>query len=281
MLLTLLSISVMGLFLTATPAPLVIHFLDVGYGDAIVLHLPEGGTVLVDGGAPERGPQVATVLRDKGVQELDYLVVTHFHKDHVGGLDPILKEFMPIYNRQKQTDKLGRILIPLLPSGVEPEIELLKAEIERRPYSIVSRGRTILASPSVRIDVLHPKALTGDANEDSLAVRVTHGRITILLGGDVGLEAQKELLHEYGSRLKADVIKIPHHGGETEESFIEAVRPQVAILTVGPNSYGLPKPEVLKMYQKIGAHIHRTDEVGAITIITDGRSFTVHSERLP
>lgn len=97
----------------------------------------------------------------------------------------------------------------------------------------------------------------------------------------MGLGAQKELLQEYGSRLKADLIKIPHHGGEAVEDFIQEVHPQDAILSVGLNPYGSPDPDVLKMYQKAGARIHRTDQVGDIIVTSDGWSFKVHSERLP
>lgn|GEM_PF-5514779 len=76
------------------PLPLVIDFLDVGYGDAIVVRFPEGGSMMIDGGDPEHGPQVAARLRDLGIVRLDYVVISHFHKDHAGGLNAILQEFL-------------------------------------------------------------------------------------------------------------------------------------------------------------------------------------------
>jgi competence protein ComEC len=98
---------------------------------------------------------------------------------------------------------------------------------------------------------------------------------------DIGPEVQRELLAVYGSKLKADVAKIPHHGGESIASFVQAVHPKRAILSVGPNPYGLPKEEVLEMYRRVGAHLHRTDLEGTITITSDGRLHHVRTERSP
>ncbi len=259
---------------------LKVFFLDVGYGDAILLHLPEGGGILIDGGSPEEGQMVSAALREVGVKQLDYLVITHFHKDHAGGLKPVFKEFLPHYPLAEANGS-DQILISVLPKTVEPEVETIKTEVERRPYRIVRRGETIPVSPSVKFEVLHPKTLREDPNEDSLVIKVVHQRITLLLAGDVGLEGQKELLHEYNSRLKADLIKIPHHAGEAVEDFIQAVHPQDAILSVGPNPYGSPNPEVLTMYRKAGARIHRTDEVGTMTAVSDGHSLKIHQGLRP
>lgn len=96
---------------------------------------------------------------------------------------------------------------------------------------------------------------------------------------DIGPEVQRELLAIYGPKLKANVAKIPHHGGESIEPFVQAIRPERAILSVGPNPYGLPKEEVLEMYRRTGAHLHRTDLEGTITITSDGRSVRVRTER--
>ncbi len=272
----LISFSFSPILAETSPQRLIIHFLDVGYGDAIVLRLPEGKTVLVDGGSPEEGQMVSAALREMGVKRLDYLVITHFHKDHTGGLGPVFKEFFPTYS-SVEANEPNRILIPLLPKMVDPDVKTIKTEVERRPYRIVRRGETIQASPSVKFEVLNPRILRDDLNEDSLVIKVIHKRITFLLAGDVGLQAQAELLQEYGSQLKANLIKIPHHGGEALEDFIQAVHPQDAILSVGPNPYGSPNPEVLTMYRKAGARVHRTDEVGTMTAVSDGRSLKVHS----
>jgi len=254
---------------------LIIHFLDVGYGDTIVLRLPEGQTVLVDGGRPEEGQKVSATLRDLGIKRLNYVVITHFHKDHAGGLDDVLTQFLNPASVSK-SGRLERIFIPVLPKTVEPEAETVKAKIQQLPYRIVRRGKTLPISSSVKLDVFHPETLKGDPNEDSLVLMLIHGHVKILLTGDIGLEAQKELLQIYGTRLKADVMKVPHHGGEALEEFIEAVSPREAILSIGPNPYGLPKSEVLGFYKKKGARIHRTDQVGDITAISDGRSLEVH-----
>lgn len=255
---------------------LEVHFLDVGYGDAILLRLPEGGAVLIDGGAPERGPRVLSVLRDMEVDRVDVLLITHFHQDHAGGLGPVLDQFFHVPSKQ---ERIGMILLSLFPQVVEPEVETVLRKIERRPYRVVRRAEIIPLSSSVRLEVLHPDALRGDPNEDSLVVKVIHREIVFLFMADIGPEVQRELLAVYGPQLKADVAKIPHHGGASIEPFIQAIRPERAILSVGPNRYGLPKEEVLEMYRRVGARLHRTDEAGTITIVSDGRSYRVHMER--
>jgi len=243
-----------------------------------VLRLPEGGAVLIDGGLPEKGPHVVSALKEMGVKRLDTLLVTHFHKDHAGGLGPILDQFLPISSEQ---GRRGGILLPLLPEAVEPEVAPVLRKIEERPYRVVRRRETILLSPSVRLEVLHPGTLRGDPNDDSLVVKIIHREIVFLFMADIGPAVQKELLEVYGPKLKADVAKIPHHGGEAVESFVQAVRPKRAILSVGPNPYGLPKEEVLEMYRRAGAQIHRTDLEGTLAITSDGSSLRVRTERSP
>lgn len=241
-----------------------------------MLRLPEGGAVLIDGGRPEKGPRVASLLRQMGIDRLDALLVTHFHPDHAGGLGPVFDQLLPFSSKKERT---GMILLPLFPKAVEPEVETVLRKIERRPYRVVRRGEIIPLSDSVRLEALHPGALRGDPNEDSLAVKVIHGEMIFLFTADIGPEVQRELLAIYGPKLKANVAKIPHHGGESIEPFVQAVRPERAILSIGPNPYGLPKEEVLEMYRRAGAHLHRTDLEGTITITSDGRSVRVRTER--
>lgn len=255
---------------------LEIRFLDVGYGEAIVLVLPEGGAVLIDGGKPERGSQVVSTLQGMKIDRLDVLLVSHFHPDHAGGLGPVLDQLLPFPFREGRKEM---ILLPLFPKAVEPEVEPILRKIERRPHRVVRRGEIISLSDSVRLETLHPGALRGNPNEDSLVVKVIHGEMIFLFMADIGPEVQRELLAIYGPKLKANVAKIPHHGGESIEPFVQAIRPERAILSVGPNPYGLPKEEVLEMYRRTGARLHRTDLEGTITITSDGRSVRVRTER--
>ncbi|MFY9269976.1 MAG: MBL fold metallo-hydrolase, partial [Candidatus Manganitrophaceae bacterium] len=121
-------------------SPLEVRFLDVGYGDAIVLRLPEGGAVLIDGGRPEKGPRLLATLCDMGVDRVDTLLITHFHPDHTGGLGAILDQFLPFPSKGERP---AMILLPLFPKTVEPEVETVLRKTERRSYRAVRRGEII------------------------------------------------------------------------------------------------------------------------------------------
>lgn len=148
-----------------------------------MLRLPEGGAVLIYGGRPEKGPRVASLLRQMGIDRLDVLLITHFHPDHAGGLGPVFDQLLPFSSKKERT---GIILLPLFPKAVEPEVETVLRKIERRPYRVVRRGEIIPLSPSVRLEVLHPEALRGNPNEDSLVVKVIHREIVLLFMADIG-----------------------------------------------------------------------------------------------
>ena len=136
-------------------------------------------------------------------------------------------------------------------------------------------------SPSVHLEILHPETLSGNPNEDSIVLKVLHGQIVILLPGDVGTKTQQELVEVYGQRLKADLIKLPHHGSDALASFVRAVQPRYAILSIGPNPYGAPDDQALELVRASGARVFRTDRHGSITVTSDGHSLQVSTERFP
>lgn len=249
---------------------LVVRFLAVGYGDAIVIQAPEGQVVLVDGGYDERGPQLVRNLQALGIGHLEYLVVTHFHPDHAGGLAAVL-EAIPVENP---------VLVAYFPDEVEPGARRILERLRQMPRRQLKRGDQVSLSASVHLEVLHPETLSGDPNGDSLVLMLRYRKTRLLLGGDVGADAQRAIVDRYGPALRADLIKIPHHGLGGIPEFIEQVRPRFAVLTVGPNPYGAPDERLLEQYRRAGARIYRTDRRGEVRAVSDGHAWAIETERV-
>jgi competence protein ComEC len=242
-----------------------LYFLDVGYGDSLLIRFPNGKAALVDGGGPEAGPEICAAIERLGLNRLDYLIITHFHKDHAGGLLPVLKNWISGGNG-------GEILLTHLPEAVPPEVEPVIAEIQNRSHRTIRRGIRLEPSPGVGIEILHPANLSGEVNDDSLVIGIRHSAVRILLCGDIQLDGQRELMGHYKGGLRSDLVKIPHHAAEGLEEFVQSVNPKEAVLSIGPNRRGAPNSEVLAFYEKIGCRIHRTDKSGTIEMVSDSRT---------
>ena len=231
---------------------LTVTYLDVGQGDASVIELPDGRTMLMDTGKTGREP--ASFLKYRGRQRIDILVVSHAHPDHTGGLEYLTDRF-----HVREIWDNGRLI---LPDG-----------LSHIPHRSLNRG-DVIEGPGYGISVLHPYPefySSGGreydaANNDSLVFRIESGGRSFLFTGDVEKEAEEDILH-LGKWLKSDVLKTPHHGGKTsaDEVFFRAVSPDVAVISVGrDNSFGHPHQETLDALE--GAAIYRTDIDGAIKI---------------
>ncbi len=254
------------------PSGLTVRFFDVGQGDAALLTTPEGATVLFDGGPDE--DQVAMELAAVGVRRLDVVVASHPHADHIVGLPAVLAR-LPV----------GLILQP----GC-PDASPLQADLDRAIHDEGVRERNPRAGDSfvlgsLRLDVLSPDrcwlGTESDANNDALVIRATYLGDVVLIASEPEEPAQQVLLDE-GVDLRADVLKVPHHGAATSlDGFFDAVGADVAIVSVGENDYGHPVPSTLDALLETGAEVWRTDRVGTITVSFGGPTLTVQSERWP
>ncbi|MCX5860330.1 MAG: DNA internalization-related competence protein ComEC/Rec2 [Proteobacteria bacterium] len=262
-----------------------VTILDVGQGDAILVELPFGKRVLLDGGGFEEsdfdpGEKIlAPFLWEKKIRRLDYVINSHPHFDHFGGLRFILREF-----------SVGEVWKNPQDSYYREYREFLGIIRERKlPLRIVDDAAPDLEIGGVRFEFLSPPApgseealaLGGDQNENSLVLRLNFGETNILLASDLMARAEARLAAK-NYPLSADVLKVPHHGGKASSTpvFLAAVRPRSAVITTGPeDGIRSVSREVLERYQAVGARVYRTDRTGAVTIRSNGRRVTVETFR--
>jgi competence protein ComEC len=251
--------------------------IDVGQGDAMLVTLPNGRTLLVDtGGVSTRGDfdigerVIGPALRARGVARLDYLAITHGDPDHIGGAAAIVRDFSP-----------AEIWYGTFVNNHEPTERLQHAAIRSRAaWRWLQRGDRIDLG-GVELRVHHPAAPDWERqrvrNDDSLVMELRFGGVSALLTGDIGRDVERMLLPSL-DLLPTVILKSPHHGSGTSssEAFIDAITPAVVVIGVGrANPFRHPLPEVLDRYRAAGARVLRTDRDGQIDITTDGRRLSV------
>jgi competence protein ComEC len=251
---------------------LTVTFLDVGQGDAALVELPGGATLLVDGGGSfdpgfDPGAQVLVPwLERHGVRRLDAVVLTHPHPDHANGLAAVVARFP---TKEVWTSGARSRL---------PGVVRLREAAAQRGAPLV-RPHELVAGPA-RVEVLHP-LVDGEVrvppawseNDGSIVLRITYGGRSVLLTGDIEARAEARLV-DSGRSLAADVLKAPHHGSRTSSTprFVERVRPGVVVFSVGDqNRWGFPAPAVDARWRAAGARTYRTDRDGAVTVRIDAR----------
>lgn len=239
------------------PSFLTVTFFDVGQGDSALVRSPGGAVLLIDGGQDSQ--QVSVKLAALGVRRIDVLVATHAHADHVGGLPAVLARF-----------PVALVLDPACDDRSPPYASFLRAvRASGAPERHPPLGSTLTVG-DVRLDVLGPERCflgTGsDPNNDSLVLRLSLGRASVLMAGEAEEPSQTELLRR-GSQLSAALLKVPHHGGATSlPAFFQAVQARLAVVSVGPNRYGHPSPVTLAELAAGRTRVVRTDRAGDVTV---------------
>jgi competence protein ComEC len=248
-----------------------VTFFDVGQGDAIFIQTPSGRQILIDG-----GPSETALLAQLGRQmpfwdrTLDVMALTHPESDHVTGLVGVLERYrvdMVIFREMEHESEVYAHWLRLL-------------EAEGATVYRGEAGLRMALDTGLEMLLLHPGAeLRGEANNDSLVARLTYGHVSVLLPGDIEAEVEQQLAAG-GVSLASMVLKAAHHGscGSTTEEFLGAVAPEVVVISVGAeNRFGHPCAEVLERLGDLPTY--RTDERGAIEIISDGTQVWIETER--
>lgn len=237
-----------------------IHFIDVGQGDSIFLELGNGQTMIIDAGNSYNARQIVGYIKDIGCSEIDYVVATHPHSDHIGGMATVLQNF-----------KIGDMYMPGQ-AHTSATFENLVDVISSEGITLhrAKAGVNVLNSDKIKIDILAPfDEEYSNLNNCSAVVRVKYGNTVALFTGDAEQEIETKLLN---AGIDADILKVGHHGSDTASSisFISAVTPKTAVISCGKsNSYGHPHYETLARLDNAGADVYRTDEVGTVIVTAD------------
>ncbi len=246
-----------------------IHFIDVGQGDSIFIELPNEETMLIDAGEESEGKIVSDYIKTIGYAKIDYLIGTHPHSDHIGGVSYIINNF-----------DIGKIYMPKVVSTSKTYENLLNTIFDNGlKVNNAKAGVNILNSENLNIDILAPNSESySDLNNYSAVLKITYGDRKFLFMGDAETKSENEII----SDVSADVIKVGHHGSDSSssQSFVNKVSPKYAIIMVGSgNKYNHPYQSIVDRWINVGATIYRTDLNGNIVVTSDGNSLEVSTSK--
>lgn len=261
-----------------------VSVLDVGQGDSILVDLPDGRLMLIDGGGAITGGRdpglavLAPLLRARRRRRIDVVVLSHPHPDHFGGLLTLLPT-VPVGEFWEAGD-------PAQTAQIDSPLSALRRALQERGVAIrhlpeLCKGPRWFGS--ARIDVLGPcpDVVPGTpANDASLVLQIHFGRRSVLLPGDAEWASETSMVARHGARLHSDLLKVGHHGSRTSttQRWLSAVRPQTAIISSGArNRFGHPNPKTLLHLARAQAAVFRTDQVGSVIWQTDGAAVRIRT----
>ncbi len=265
------------------PGSLRVTYFDVGQGDSACIVAPNKRVLLVDGGGSSEGKYYYNVgryitvpaLLHQGIWRIDTIMVSHAHDDHMEGLIEVLKSF-----------KVKNLIFPKVEyneASISPSYKAILdlCALKRVKVVYVDKGDTInlgrdILGKDVKVRIMSPSSdeKHTNPNNTSIVAKLIYRDFEALFTGDIEKVVEQRL---QGEAVRADILKVPHHGSKTSSSdgFIDAVKPLLAVIPVGKNNFGHPSADVLEAYSSRGIKVFRTDENGAVTITTNGKSLRV------
>lgn len=254
---------------TSKKATLKVHFIDVGQGDSILLQC-KGKNMLIDAGDNQYGQTVVNYLKKQGVKKIDYLIGTHPDADHIGGLDNVIRSF-----------SIGKIYMPKVQKNTKTYEDVLLAIKEKKLKITSPKANDTFMLGDAKAIILAPIKTYEDANNNSIVIRVTHGKKAFIFQGDAELDEEVDILNSKAN-LKADVIKIGHHGSHSSSSkkYMQAVNAKTAVISCGTdNKYGHPHAETMTKLKTMKLTVYRTDLQGTIIATSDGKKITFKTKK--
>lgn len=243
---------------------LTVHFIDVGQADAAILQCDDD-TMIIDGGNVADSSLIVAYLKKLNIDNIDYMICTHAHEDHVGGLSAPLS-VMPV----------GAVYAPATESDSKAYQTFKQKVADTNTEIMHPINYETFPLGSAKVEILASPTNTDNLNNTSIILKVTHGNKSFLFTGDAEREEEQTLL--YKGLLKSDVLKVGYHGSDTSTSypFLREVMPEYAVISVGKgNSYGHPTEAVLSRLRDADVKVYRTDLQGDIIMSSDGENITV------
>lgn len=246
-----------------------IHFIDVGQGDSIFIELPNNETMLIDAGESSKEEVVSEYINTLGYNKINYVIGTHPHSDHIGGLAHIINSF-----------NIEKIYMPKALSTSKTYENLLNTIYKNNKNIITAKaGIKIIDEDNLKINILAPNNNNySNLNNYSVVIKINYKSKSFLFMGDAEILSENEILTD----VSADIIKIGHHGSDTSssESFLSKVNPKYAIIMVGENNkYNHPNQTILDRLERNNIITYRTDLNGNIVITSDGNEINVEVSR--
>ena len=251
---------------------LYVYAIDVEQADSTLILFPDGENMLIDAGNREDTNLVTEFIKNAGIERLDYVVATHPHEDHIGGMCGVIESF-----------EIGKLYMPDAINTTIYYEDMLDSIEKNNVYLEIAEEGVVIKDDACRVEFVSPKDKKyDDLNHVSVVTKISYNETAFLFMGDAEKINEYDMIESYGDALQSDVLKIGHHGSDTSSSyeFLETVNPEIAFISLGKdNDYGHPHREVKERLSKLEIPYYRTDEVGTILFISDGKEINVITEK--